>query len=149
MAGMPDDIAYWLDRKYSILGQQANADTLRAGAAVTSANAGANLDSVRATLLPQDSAAQNALVRAQTALTGNQAQTVLPESAARIRNVNAQTKLTGAQTNLTGAQVGQTTANTALIGQQTVGAALDNRVYTIPNSLRGIMGVNLPALGQP
>lgn len=130
--GAPSDIGYWLGRKYAIMGQGADADTARAAAAVTSANASSNLDNVRASLLPQDSAAQNALLAAQTNLTGNQAQTVLPESAARVRQLNAQTGLVGAQTGLTGAQARQTDASTGLIGAQTTAEGQLNQTRPMP-----------------
>ena len=61
-----------LGRKYSILQQQANAQTSQAGAAVTSANAAAGLDRVKTQLLPGETAAGIGLTNARAGLTGEQ-----------------------------------------------------------------------------
>lgn len=61
------DWNYWLGRKYAVQDQQAQADTLRANAGMLSAQAGANLDTVRAGLLPAESKANIGLTGAQMA----------------------------------------------------------------------------------
>lgn len=122
------DINYWLGRKYALLAQNADADTARAGAAVTSANASANLDTVRAGILPQQAASEIALQGAQTRLTGEQAKIVAPESRARI--------------SLIGSEVGLNQANTGLIKTNTAIAkreGLDKRSI-LPESLRAVLG---------
>lgn len=63
------DWNYWLGRKYALLGQNADADTTRANAGLISANAGANLDTVKAGLLPSQTAADIAESGARTNLT--------------------------------------------------------------------------------
>lgn len=62
------DWEYWLGRKYDLLGQNAAADTTRANAGMISAQAGANLDTVRAGLLPSQTRSDIALQRAQANL---------------------------------------------------------------------------------
>lgn len=122
------DINYWLGRKYALLAQNADADTARAGAAVTSANASANLDTVRAGILPQQAASEIALQGAQTRLTGEQTKIVAPESRARI--------------SLIGSEIGLNQANTGLIKTNTAIAkreGLDKRSI-LPESLRAVLG---------
>ena len=96
------DFNYFLQRKYAVLQQQADAGTSNAASGAIQANsgaiaarAGANLDNTRATLLPAESAATIAQSRAQTRLIGEQANVVAPESMARIAGMTADTALTG------------------------------------------------------
>lgn len=100
----PVDFQYFLARKYAILQQQANsgseqaaATTRNAATAALTGAAAANLDNVNAGLRPTESAANTALTRAQTGLTMNQAETVLPLATAQIAGLNASTALTGTQ----------------------------------------------------
>lgn len=101
----PVDFNYFLARKYAIMQQQADAGSEQARATTTNAAtaamtgaAAANLDNVNAGLRPGESAANVALTRAQTGLTANQAQTVIPLARAQIGLTEAQTGLTGTQT---------------------------------------------------
>jgi hypothetical protein len=124
---IPGDMLDFLTKKYAILQQQAVADTARAGAAVTSANAAANLDNTRAGILPTESAAAIALQRAQAGLTTAQTGIVAPESAARI--------------GLMGTEASLNRANTGLVSENTVTAKRGNRLISIlPDSLRSVMG---------
>jgi len=98
------DFNYFLARKYAVLQQQADSGSEQARATTTNAAtaqmtgaAAANVDNTRAKLMPAESAAQIALQRAQTTLTGNQAQTVIPLANANIANIGANTALTGTQ----------------------------------------------------
>lgn len=129
------DINYWLGRKYALLAQNAAADTARAGAAVTSANASANLDAVRADILPKQAASEIALQGAQTRLTGEQANIVAPESRARIGLIGSETGLNRAQTGLVGAQ----TASQRRLNRQ---------ISILPESLQAVMSqrYRLPSL---
>lgn len=63
------DWNYWLGRKYTDLDMNAAADTTRAQAGLISANAGANLDTVKAGLLPGQTAADIAEAQARANLT--------------------------------------------------------------------------------
>lgn len=92
------DWDYWLGRKYDIMQQNANADTTRANAGAVSAAAGANLDKVRAGLLPAESAANIGLTRAQAANTAEQTKYVGPRAKADIYATTNQGSLYGAQT---------------------------------------------------
>lgn len=103
MAG-PVDFQYFLARKYAILQQQADsgseqarATTSNAATAAITGAAAANLDNVNAGLRPGESAANVGLTRAQTGLTNNQAQVVIPMATAQIAGLNASTALTGTQ----------------------------------------------------
>lgn len=100
------DWDYWLGRKYAGLDQQAAADTTRANAGLISANAGAHLDTVKAGLLPSQTAADIAESNARARLTNVNA-TLAPDLAKASEassyggakaNV-AQASLYGAQTN--------------------------------------------------
>lgn len=57
-----------LATKYAILQQNANADTSRANAGMVTANAGANLDAVRAGLLPKQTEADIAEAQSRASL---------------------------------------------------------------------------------
>lgn len=87
----------WLKRKYDLLAQQADADTLRSGA-------DANLNNVRAGLLPAESAANIDLTGAQAGLARSNAANVdettkfvAPIARANIFNTRAQGGLYGQQ----------------------------------------------------
>jgi len=95
---IPDGMQYYLDRKYSILQQQADATTQNAGTAALTGKAQAGLDNTRAAWLPKESAASIAKTVAETGLIGQQAKVVVPESQARIANMNANTDYTGTET---------------------------------------------------
>lgn len=95
------DFDYFLRQKYAQLQQQADATTQNAQTSSVVGRAAANLDNVRAALMPAESKANIGLTRANTgqaiANTGlitEQAKIVAPESAARIANMNADTALT-------------------------------------------------------
>lgn len=98
------DFNYFLARKYAILQQQADADTSRAGSAnisavagANAANAAANVDNTRATLMPAESRSAIALQGAQTALTRQQADWFGPEAQSRIGLNNANIGYIGTQ----------------------------------------------------
>lgn len=105
--GMPAGFEAALDRKYAILAQ----DT---AARANAANADANLTSVRAGLLPAESAANVGLTRAQTGLTGAQTKSV-DENTKQIKP-------------LAEASIFNTTAQGALFGQQAYGEYQLNRL---------------------
>ena len=92
---IPGDIETFLNRKYAILQQQADAATSNANTANLTGRAQAGLDQVRTQLLPKESAASIAKMGAETGLIGQQASVIAPESRARIANLNAETALTG------------------------------------------------------
>ena len=104
---MPEvDFGYFLNRKYAIQQQQADAATQQANTQQMVGAAQAGLDKTRTTLLPGESAASIALQKAQTGLVGEQAKVVAPTAAAQNALTGAQTKLTltqnqGAQRELT------------------------------------------------
>jgi hypothetical protein len=141
------DWNYWLGRKYANMDQQAAADTTRANAAAVSANAGAQLDTVKAGLLPAESKANIALTGAQTGL-----------AAATARQQDEETKYIGPTAN---ANIAESRARGGLYGAQATGeqqlntlggfkfgglggSTLEDRLRSI---LRGI-GIGLPASGQ-
>lgn len=102
--GQPVDFNYFLQRKYALLQQQADAGTSQAASgAVTAAaqannlNADAGLTAVRARLLPGESAATIGLQGAQRNLLGEQAKVVAPESTARIGQITGETAYTASQ----------------------------------------------------
>jgi hypothetical protein len=145
------DWNYWLGRKYANMDQQAAADTTRANAAAVSANAGAQLDTVKAGLLPAESKANIALTGAQTGL-----------AAATARQQDEETKYIGPTAN---ANIAESRARGGLYGAQATGeqqlsivehARRGSRIGGLGNSkledrlrsiLRGI-GIGLPASGQ-
>lgn len=94
------------------------------------AAASARLDTTRADILPSQSAAEIALQRAQTSLTREQAAIVAPESKSRI---GLQTTEAG----LNRARIGETIANTSLIGANTDLTKTNNAVAK-RNGLREI-----------
>lgn len=103
--GQPSvDFNYFLQRKYALLAQNADADTSRAASGAVQAATGAltgaadaRLTNTRADLLPGESASQVGLQGAQTNLFNNQASVVIPTAQAQIRNTDANTALTGTQ----------------------------------------------------
>lgn len=131
MATTPD-ISYWLGRKYAIAQQQADAGTTNAAAttrnAATSALVGAasaGLDNTRAGLLPGQTAAENAQTLANANILGLQAQTILPESTARIANINS---------TIAGQDVQTKIATKEGLTTRTI----------LPASLQAVMGANYP-----
>ena len=140
---MPD-IEYWLAQKYAILQQQADADTSRAGAAVTTANSAANLDATRARLLPAESKANIGLTNAQANLTTENAAQVAPLARANIGLMGAQTGLARANIGLTDAQ----TVTERSLGAPTLpGIAPGVSAYDSLRSRLGIgSGYRLPSL---
>ncbi len=66
---IPSDMANFLQQKYAILQQQADATTRNADTAALTGKAAANLDTVRAGLMPAESQANIGLTRANTGLT--------------------------------------------------------------------------------
>lgn len=100
----PVDFDYFLQRKYALLQQQADAGSQNANSGAVQAATGAivgkaaaGLDNTRANLLPAESASQIGLQAAQTALTRNQSSVVVPVAQAQIRNTDANTGLTTTQ----------------------------------------------------
>lgn len=100
----PVDFNYFLQRKYALLQQQADAGTSNAasGAIQATAQAGAlgaeaGLNKVRAQLAPGESAAQIGLQGSQTNLNNQSASVIVPESKARIGQIGAETDLLGTQ----------------------------------------------------
>lgn len=125
---MPD-INYWLGIKYGLLQQNADADKIRANAAATSADAGminaragANLDYVRAGLLPAESRANIGLTNAQAV-----------NAAANAAHTSEETKyiqpLTLANIGLIRANTGEARARSGYLGAQTTGENILNRMY--------------------
>lgn len=100
--GMPDGFAALIQRKYDIMQQQADSQR-------TAVTAGANLDNVKAKLMPGESAANVAESAARTTNLGLTGRTILP--------------LAGAQIGLLGAQTRNTDAGTVGIGLDNVGKA--------------------------
>lgn len=108
MAGMPAGMAEFLRTKYALLQQQADATTQNAATAALTGKAAANLDTVRAGLMPAESQANIGLVKANTglaqantALTNTQNEWLprmnlgtLEEQRARTRSLNTETDLT-------------------------------------------------------
>lgn len=94
--GAPD-MSFWLGRKYAILQQQADAGSKQADTARIGTVAAANVDNVRAALMPKESAANIGLTAAQTGLANEQTQWFGKEAGARIRQMDAGTELTGTQ----------------------------------------------------
>lgn len=101
--GMPPGFQALLDRKYAILQQQA--DTARVGV-----DAAANLDRVRANLMPAESQANTAESAARTTNLGLTGRTIIPLA-------NANLGLIGAQTAATGAEAENTTERTVGLRQ--------------------------------
>jgi hypothetical protein len=102
------DWNYFLNRKYDLLQQNANADALRAQGFVTQANAQAGLDTVRAGLLPAESkanigltAAQAALAQANAANTDENTKFIAPLARSSIGLNSAQARNLGAETGFT------------------------------------------------
>jgi hypothetical protein len=100
----PVDFNYFLNRKYQLLQQQADAGStnaqsgaLQAATGAIVGKAAAGLDTTRAKLLPAESASQIGLQGAQANLLGQQASVVVPEAQSRIRNQDANTGYTGVQ----------------------------------------------------
>ena len=108
MAGMPGGMAEFLRTKYALMQQQADATTQNAATAALTGKAAANLDTVRAGLMPAESRANIGLVKANTGLAQANTRLVglnadwlprmnqgtLDEQAARTRSVNTETDLT-------------------------------------------------------
>ena len=95
------DFNYFLNRKYALLAQNADATTqnaasgaITANAQALSATASAGLDNVRAKVMPDEVASQIRLQNAQGQLYGEQAKVVAPESRARIGQIGAETRYT-------------------------------------------------------
>lgn len=95
--GMPPGFAQALALKYGILQQQANAQS-------KSLDAAANLDTVKAGLLPGQTAADIGETQARTANISETTKTIAPESTARVGLMGAQTKNYDANTGLTTVQ---------------------------------------------
>jgi len=95
---MPDvDFGYFLNRKYALLQQQADAASQNANTAQMTGAAGAKLDTTRATWLPRQAKSEIAQAGAQTNLIGEQAKIIGPESIARRNQMQADTDFTGTQ----------------------------------------------------
>jgi hypothetical protein len=109
------DWDYWLGRKYDLLGQNAAADTTRAQAGLISANAGANLDTVRAGLLPGQTEADIAESKARANLTNVNASLAPGLAKASEASSYGGAKANIAQAGLYGAQTtGENQANDSL-----------------------------------
>lgn len=103
-AAQPVDFNYFLARKYALQQQEANATTANAASGRIQADANALVagtvakqNTVQTSLMPAESASQNALRAAQALLAGTQARLMPAESAANIAQTQAQTRLTGFQ----------------------------------------------------
>jgi hypothetical protein len=133
------DWNYWLSQKYRLLGQNAAADTTRANAAMVSAQGGANLDNVRAGLLPAESKANIGLTNAQMGLAN-----------ANARNVDETTKFVGplarSSIGVNTAQAGNLDADAAFTGQRTESAKRSGLAFSIDDLAR--MGFHFGALGN-
>lgn len=105
------DFASLLARKYAIMQQQADADTSRAAAGGLSAQASANLDTVRAGLLPRESAANVAQTAAQTAGIREQNRFIDPLARSTIGLQSSQARQNAAQAGYLGSE---TTGNDIL-----------------------------------
>ena len=124
--GMPDGFAALLQRKYDIMQQQADSQR-------TAVTAGANLDNVKAKLMPGESAANVAEAGARTTNLGLTGRTILP--------------LAGAQIGLLGAQTRNTDAGTVGIGLDNVGKAQDVRRHgRAAFGLSGLSGLGTSSL---
>jgi len=97
MMGMPYGFAELLQKKYAIMAQQADAQT-------TSANAGANLDNVKARLMPGQVEAEIGRTKAETTNLGLTGRTIVPLATAQIGLMGSQAKNYDAQSDLTGAE---------------------------------------------
>lgn len=91
------DMSGWLNRKYAILQQQANAADTQNATQRIGVVAAANVDNTRARLMPKESAANVAKTRAETGLVGEQTNWFGKSAAAEINNLNANARLTGFQ----------------------------------------------------
>jgi hypothetical protein len=118
---MPD-INYWLGVKYGLQQQQANADMIRANAQANSFNAGAGLDTVRAGLLPGQTAADIAFENARKA----QAEA---DAAATRENTKYVGPLATATIGRTNAEAFNARQQGGLYGAQTTGESLLNRLF--------------------
>lgn len=120
MAGMPAGFDDLIRRKYDILQQQADASTATARAA-------ANLDSVKAGLMPRQTAADIAKINADIGLTNMQTRWFGPTAQANIGLARAnafQSLAAGALTNEQSRGLARTTGTTDLqTGIYTPGAA--------------------------
>lgn len=137
----PVDFNYFLNRKYALQQQAADADTSRAGsaavgAAATALTAGADarLANTRSDLLPAESKAQIGLQGAQTNLFNNQAQVVVPDS----QSQNA----------LRAAQTGQTQLQSKVLQHVALDPLLPDGLPSVGSALGGVLGGStLPSLG--
>lgn len=98
------DFDFFLNRKYQLLQQQADAGSTNAASGAIQANAQAGalgaeagLNRVRAQLAPDESLAQTTLQRSQANLNDQSAQIIVPEATARIGQIGAETSLIGTQ----------------------------------------------------
>lgn len=89
--GMPEGFAALIQRKYDILQQQADSQR-------TAVTAGANLDNMKAKLMPAESAANVAESAARTTNLGLTGRTIVPLAQAQIGLMGAQTRNTDAGT---------------------------------------------------
>ena len=90
---IPVEMQQFLDRKYALLQQNADAATKNAETGAMTGAAAAGLDKVRAALLPAESAAGIAKSGAETNLFNQQASVVVPESKANIAKIGAETRM--------------------------------------------------------
>ena len=88
---MPSGMMEFLNRKYAILQQQANATTQNAATAAMTGRAAANLDTVRAGLMPAESQANVGLTKANTQLANINAAWLPRINEANIANTQAST----------------------------------------------------------
>lgn len=93
-SGISFDFAAALNRKYNILQQQADASTKQADAQMLGTQAAANLDRVKANLLPGESKADIAKTIAETGLTRERTKYLGPETEAQIAKLKADTGYT-------------------------------------------------------
>lgn len=142
------DFNYFLQRKYALLQQQADAGSVSAASGAIQANAQAGalkaeagLTNVRTQLAPAESASQIGLQSAQRALLGEQAKVVGPESAARIGQIGAETQFTRDQ-NRNFVRVNLTGINGGAPGSPTIGGLLGPGGY---QGFRLGQGIGVPS----
>lgn len=151
--GAPVDFNYFLQRKYALLQQQADAGTSNAASAAIQANAQAGalgaearLNNTRADLAPGESAAAIGVQRAQTDLLGQQAKYYGPEAQSRIAQAGAETGYLGAQTAFLGTQdkVLRRNSLTGIFGGDAGTPQPGSGIF----SGSGYTGYRLPAVGK-
>jgi hypothetical protein len=122
--GMPYGMMGLLERKYAIMQQQADTGQFNAVTNRTGVDAAANLDRVKAGILPNESTANIGLTRAQAM-----------ESDARKRNIDENMKWIGplnkANISLLGANAFESRSRGGLLGAQTATTSQNNSMFDL------------------